>query len=161
MAPVVVGSVIVPLDLDEVAIAPQGHPVADPAPGERAQKAPKHRLGRVVLLGQTHGHPMRASAGYASDAIDAMGTCPGFAATLDATRHLRYQSSPAVREQMPPTTVAFGTRDLLLLRRSWRRNDQLPVRMTERRLRGCGHLPMSNDPVGVAKMITASVSHGS
>lgn len=117
----------------------------------------QYRLGRVLMLGQTHGHPMRTSVQYAVDAIDAMGSCPGFAATLRATRHRRYQSTPALPAQLPPTTVAFGSRDLLLLRRSWRRTDELPIRTTERGLRGCGHLPMADDPAGVVDLITAAV----
>jgi pimeloyl-ACP methyl ester carboxylesterase len=121
----------------------------------------KYRLGRVLLLGQTHGHPTQASAQYAADAIDAMGTCPGFAATLRATRHRRYQSSAELRERLPPATVAFGTRDLLLICRSWRRTDELPTRTTERKLPGCGHLPMSDDPVRVVDLIAASVSSNS
>ena len=43
------------------------------------------RPGRVLVLGQTHGHPARLTSGYARAAIRAMGTCPGFDATLAAT----------------------------------------------------------------------------
>ena len=116
----------------------------------------KYRLGRLLLLGQTHGHPMRTSPEYACAAIEAMGSCPGFPATLGATRHRRYQASSTVRDDMPPTTVAFGTRDLLLLRRSWRRTDQLPTQTAVRELRGCGHVPMADDPAAVVDLITAT-----
>jgi pimeloyl-ACP methyl ester carboxylesterase len=59
---------------------------------------------------------------------------------------------------MPPTTVAFGTRDLLLLRKNWRRTGELPTQAAVRQLRGCGHLPMADDPVGVVDLIRASAS---
>jgi pimeloyl-ACP methyl ester carboxylesterase len=54
-----------------------------------------------------------------------------------------------------PVTVAFGTRDRLLLRGS-RRVDQLPAGAQVVRLPGCGHLPMVDDPEAVAALIIAS-----
>ena len=121
----------------------------------------RFRLGRLVLLGQTHGRPTRVSPEYASAAIEALGTCPGFTSTLGATRHRHYHASPGARDHGPPTTVAFGTRDLLLLRRSWRGTDQLPVQVAVRELPGCGHLPMADDPAAVVSLIEASVTEGS
>jgi pimeloyl-ACP methyl ester carboxylesterase len=113
------------------------------------------------MLGQTHGHPMRVGPEYAAAAIEALGSCPGFEDTLGATRRRRYESTDAIRNQLPPTTVAFGTRDLLLIRRSWRRTQELPTRTTMRKLPGCGHLPMADDPQAVVELITASVGQRS
>ncbi|MFD0854205.1 alpha/beta fold hydrolase, partial [Actinomadura adrarensis] len=58
-----------------------------------------------------------------------------------------------------PTTVAFGSRDLVLVRRS-RRLDELPPGTRVGKLPGCGHVPMSDDPEAVTALIaeTAGVS---
>jgi pimeloyl-ACP methyl ester carboxylesterase len=125
------------------------------------EQVARFRVGRLLLLGQTHGHPMRTSREYACAAIEAMGTCPGLVATLGTTRRRRYRASTEARDRMPPTTVAFGTRDLLLLRRSWRRTDQLPTHTNVRKLEGCGHVPMLDDPTAVVDLITATAGQRS
>src|SRR5262249_61489850 len=80
-----------------------------------------YRLGRALVLGQTHGRPFQMSPGYARTAIRALGTSPGFDATLRATIR-GYRSGPPIGA---PVTVAFGSRDLLLRRRC-RHLDELP-----------------------------------
>ena len=55
-----------------------------------------YRLGRALVLGQTHGRPSRLTPGYARAAIRAMGTCPGFDAALRA-------SAPATAPGRPST----------------------------------------------------------
>ena len=117
-----------------------------------------YRFGRVLILGQSHGRPSLVTADQGRAAIAAMGTCVGFAATLKATAHLRYQATRVDHERLPPTTVAFGSRDLILLRRGWRRTDELPPETVTRTLHRCGHIPMADDPVAVAKLITASAT---
>ena len=119
-------------------------------------RAVDHRLGRVLLLGQSHGRPTRISADQARAAVAALGTSTGFSATLRATTQLRYRGTSLGRDRFPPITVAFGTRDLILARRSWRRLDELPPRTVVRRLPGCGHIPMYDDPDAVAALITAT-----
>ena len=120
-----------------------------------------YRLGRLLLLGQTHGHPMRVSPEYASAAIEAMGTCPGFPGTLHATRHRRYQAPPTMRDRLPSTTVAFGTRDFLLLLRSWRGTQELPTHTAVRQLRAVVSVPMADDPKAVVDLITSTArQHG-
>ena len=112
-----------------------------------------YRVARVLILGQTHGQPARISPEYGRMAIRALGTCPGFDATMRAT-------DPGYRAGAPfdaPVTVAFGSRDRLLLRAS-RRLDQLPPGTPVRTLPGCGHVPMADDPGAVAALITAGAS---
>jgi pimeloyl-ACP methyl ester carboxylesterase len=88
------------------------------------------------------------SADQARAAIRAMGTCPGFDATLDATlkatARLCYLSGPPIDA---PVTMAFGSRDRLLLRRRWRRLDEFPPGTHVGTLVGCGHVPMADDPL--------------
>jgi pimeloyl-ACP methyl ester carboxylesterase len=111
----------------------------------------RFRLGRVLVLGQTHGRPARLTPAYARTAIQAMGTCPGFEATLAATARRRFLATTPVSA---PLTVAFGSRDVLLLpRQSWHL-DQLPAGTKAETLPGCGHVPMADDPAAVAELIT-------
>jgi pimeloyl-ACP methyl ester carboxylesterase len=116
-----------------------------------------HRPGRVLVLGQTHGWPARMTPGQARAAIRAMGTCPGFDATLKATATRRYLSGPAIDA---PVTVAFGSRDLVLLRHQSRHLDELPPGTHLGTLPGCGHIPMADNPPAVTALITASTARG-
>jgi pimeloyl-ACP methyl ester carboxylesterase len=113
-----------------------------------------HPLGRVVVLGQTHGRPARMSPGRARATIRAMGTCPGFDATMRATTLAPYRAGQPVSA---PVTVAFGSRDLLLTRGS-RRLDQLPADVAVGSMPGCGHVPMADSPSAVTKLIVAGAS---
>jgi pimeloyl-ACP methyl ester carboxylesterase len=109
-----------------------------------------YRLGRALILGQTHGRPTRLSAEYARAAIHATGTCPGFDDVLNATVKRRFLATAPIGA---PVTVAFGSRDRLLLRHQSRHLDQLPPGTHVAVLPGCGHLPMADDP----KAVTAAV----
>jgi pimeloyl-ACP methyl ester carboxylesterase len=115
------------------------------------------RLGRILVLGQTHGRPTRTTPDDARASVHAMGTCPGFDATLRATATCCYRSRSPVDA---PVTVAFGSRDLLLLRHQSRHLDELPAHTHQATLPGCGHVPMADDPRGVTALITASTARG-
>lgn len=111
----------------------------------------RFRLGRVLVLGQTHGRPARLTPGYARAAIQAMGTCPGFEATLAATARQGYRATAPITA---PVKLAFGSRDVLLLRGQSRHLDQLPPGIQAETLPRCGHVPMADDPGAVAELIT-------
>jgi pimeloyl-ACP methyl ester carboxylesterase len=113
----------------------------------------RYRLGRVLVLGQTHGRPAALSPDYARETIRSMGGSTGFDATLRATGPRHYE---AVRPVTAPVTIAFGSRDRLLLRRQSRHLDELPAGTVVAELPGCGHVPMSDDPAAVAALIAAS-----
>jgi pimeloyl-ACP methyl ester carboxylesterase len=122
-----------------------------------------YRLGRAVVLGQTHGHPGRLTPQYARAVVQDMGTCTGFEATLRATATRRFLAAGPIDA---PVTVAFGGRDRLLLRRQSRHLDQLPPGTRSESLPGCGHIPMADDPAAVTALIArtagragAAVSH--
>lgn len=117
--------------------------------------AVRYRLGRALALGQTHAHPIRMTAGQARSVIAAMASCPGFDATLAATAHRRYLSGATINA---PVTVAFGSRDVLLLRRQSRRLGELPHSTSVGELPGCGHLPMADNPAAVTALITAATA---
>jgi pimeloyl-ACP methyl ester carboxylesterase len=107
------------------------------------------RLGRTIVLGQTHGHPMRLSAEYARAAVTELGRCPGFDAALAGTAKRHFVATGPITA---PVTVAFGSRDLLL-RRGSRRLGQLPPQTRTEALPGCGHVPIADDPAAVAALI--------
>jgi len=115
----------------------------------------RFRLGRVLVLGQTHGRPARLTPEYARTAIQAMGTCPGFEATLAATARRRFLATAPISA---PVTVAFGSRDVLLLPRQSRHLDQLPAGTKAETLPGCGHVPIADDPAAVAELITRTTA---
>jgi pimeloyl-ACP methyl ester carboxylesterase len=115
----------------------------------------RFRLGRGLVLGQTHGRPFRMSPDYARAAIEAMGTCPGFDATFTAHASRRYVAG---RRIDAPVTVAFGSRDMLLLPHQSRHLDELPPGRQLERLPGCGHVPMADDPAAVVALITMATA---
>jgi pimeloyl-ACP methyl ester carboxylesterase len=113
----------------------------------------RYRVGRVVVLGQTHGRPSRLTAEHARQIIATIAECSGFEDTLDATINIRYLARSPIDA---PVTVAFGSRDRLLLVRQSRHLDQLPAGTRLATLPGCGHVPMSDDPEAVANVILTS-----
>jgi pimeloyl-ACP methyl ester carboxylesterase len=114
-----------------------------------------HRLGRLLVLGQTHGRPSRVTPDQARATIAAMGTATAFDAALAATRHRHYAAGPALGA---PVTVAFGSRDLLLLPGRSRHVDQLPAGSRSAALPGSGHVAMSDSPSAVVALIRASAA---
>jgi pimeloyl-ACP methyl ester carboxylesterase len=117
-----------------------------------------HALGRVIVLGQTHGRPVHVDPERGRAVISAMATCVGFEATLKATSPRRYLAGPPIDI---PVTVAFGSRDWLLLPRQSRHLDQLPPSTRVATLPRCGHVPMSDDPAAVAALIRSQLIGGS
>ncbi len=109
-----------------------------------------HAAGRVLVLGQTHGRPIRMSTERARAAVHALATSPGFDAAFTATLRRSYTPGPAIDV---PVTVAFGGRDILLLARQSRRLDLLPPHTRQAHLPGCGHIPVADDPAAVAELI--------
>jgi pimeloyl-ACP methyl ester carboxylesterase len=123
--------------------------------GRLLSRAVESRLGRIAVLGQTHGRPARMTPEQAKGALRALATAPGFDAALEATLHRHYEAGARFSA---PVTVAFGSRDRLLIRRSYRRLDQLPPDTRVGELPGCGHVPMADDPVAVAALVLASAT---
>ena len=98
---------------------------------------------------------MKLTAEYARAAIRTLGTCPGFDASLKATARRRFLATAPIGA---PVTVAFGSRDVLLLRHQSRHLDQLPPGTDLEVLPGCGHVPMSDNPRAVTALITESAA---
>ena len=115
----------------------------------------RSRVGRWLVFRQTHGRPARLSVPEAVDAIRSLGTSVGFKEAFAATLHRGYLAGPPINA---PVTVAFGSRDLLLPRRSARRLGELPPDHRVVSLPGCGHLPMTDDPEAVVRVIVESAA---
>jgi pimeloyl-ACP methyl ester carboxylesterase len=112
-----------------------------------------YRLGRVLALAQTHGRPARVDPGYARMEIRTFATCPGFKAIMKATKPLHYSAGSGAA-----VSVAFGTRDFLLLPGQSRHYEQLPPASRIGSLPRCGHVPMPDDPEAVAAFIIEACS---
>ncbi|GAB3162070.1 alpha/beta fold hydrolase [Microbispora hainanensis] len=103
--------------------------------------------GRALAMGLLVAHPQRLSREAVVAAATAMRECVGFEETLESMAWVAPPAPPQV-----PVTIAWGDRDRLLPRRQAVR----AARWAGQRallLRGCGHLPMSDDPELVARVI--------
>jgi pimeloyl-ACP methyl ester carboxylesterase len=118
----------------------------------------RYRAGRIAILGQTHGQPSRLTPAYARTAVRAMAGAPGFDVTMKATEPRCYRAGPPIDA---PVTVAFGSRDRLLLPHQSRHLDELPPGTRIGRLPGCGHVPMADNPDAVAALIIAATEGSS
>lgn len=95
------------------------------------------------------GKPERMSAGYARSAMEGLAMATTFEATLDAIE--LHTDAPV--ELAVPTTIAWGTRDVLLLPRQGRRWAEALPGSRLVRLPGLGHTPMPDDPAMVVEVI--------
>ena len=75
-------------------------------------RAPRSRAGRALAAAQVAGHPFRMPYGPVHDTVHALATAPGFRETLRALEKTRFTDGAAITV---PVTVAFGTRDRVLL----------------------------------------------
>ncbi|MEU0399650.1 alpha/beta fold hydrolase [Streptomyces sp. NPDC006197] len=105
--------------------------------------------GRTALTSTIYARPGRRSPEAVVAETLALRQATGFHQTLAAGRAALFRDDvPAV-----PVTVAWGTRDRLLLRRQGiRAKHALPAARLVR-LPGCGHVPMNDDPALVARVI--------
>ncbi|GII29407.1 alpha/beta fold hydrolase [Planotetraspora mira] len=123
---------------------------AEATRGEGAAALASSKAGKAVALGLLMAKPSRVPADAMLAAVEALRGCVGFDATLDACAWMGPPPPPKV-----PITIAWGEHDRLLPRRQAVR----AARWSQERvmlLSGCGHLPMSDDPALVARVILDS-----
>ncbi|MEU5218545.1 alpha/beta fold hydrolase [Streptomyces sp. NPDC020807] len=127
--------------------AMRGAALALPVPA--IERLSRTAAGRTVLTSTIYARPGRRSPEAVVAETLALRGATGFHQTLAAGR------GTAFRDDVPdlPVTIAWGTRDRLLLRRQGvRAKNALPgARLV--RLPGAGHVPMSDDPALVARVI--------
>ncbi|MFF1509712.1 alpha/beta fold hydrolase [Streptomyces sp. NPDC058326] len=105
--------------------------------------------GRTALASSIYARPGRRSPEAVYAETLALRGAAGFRQTLEAGGSVRF------RDDVPgvPVTVAWGSRDRLLLPRQGVRAKQTLPGARLVRLPGCGHVPMSDDPALVARVI--------
>ncbi|PBC71270.1 pimeloyl-ACP methyl ester carboxylesterase [Streptomyces sp. TLI_235] len=118
-------------------------------PQPAVERLARSAAGRALLVSSIYARPGRRSPEGAIDETRALREATGFAPTLAAGRRVRFTGDvPGV-----PVTIAWGSRDRLLVRRQGvRALREIPgARLV--RLPGCGHVPMSDDPALVGRVI--------
>jgi pimeloyl-ACP methyl ester carboxylesterase len=119
--------------------------------------APRTRPGRALAAMQVSGHPFQVPYEPARDTVHAMASAPGFRETLRALEKDRFTDGAEITV---PVTVAFGTRDRVLLPGVARHRDELPDQTRWVRLRGCGHISMIDDPDATAELLLRASDPG-
>jgi pimeloyl-ACP methyl ester carboxylesterase len=106
--------------------------------------------GRRLGLSLFVARPERLSADEAAENTSALAHAPWFDETLPSLRPLDF---PPDREIGVPLTIAWGSKDRLLLPRQARRAARAIPRARVLMLQGCGHVPTWDDPEQVASVI--------
>jgi pimeloyl-ACP methyl ester carboxylesterase len=120
--------------------------VAGPGPVAALSSTP---AGKAIAMGLLVAKPSQVGDEALLAASGALRTCPGFDETLESLAWITPPAPPKA-----PITIAWGEHDRLLPRRQAVRAARWAGRRVKI-LQGCGHLPMSDDPALVAKVILA------
>lgn len=117
--------------------------------GDRAESFARTRAGRNVMYGLLCAHPARVSADQA------MGDARAFRYARPALKVLLEAAEPFDREipQDVPVTVAWAARDLVLPPWQAARAREVLPHGEHLMMRGVGHVPMTDDPVHVARIL--------
>ncbi|MGA6223824.1 alpha/beta fold hydrolase [Streptomyces umbrinus] len=113
------------------------------------ERLSRSAAGRTVLTSSIYARPGRRSPEAVVAETLALANAQGFAETLRAGGSVQFSDDvPGL-----PVTVAWGTRDRILVRRQGIRAKQIIPRARLVRLPGCGHVPMNDDPALVARVV--------
>ncbi|KOV59572.1 alpha/beta hydrolase [Streptomyces sp. NRRL WC-3618] len=113
------------------------------------ERLSRSAAGRTVLTSTIYARPGRRSPEAVVAETLALANAQRFAETLRNGRDVRFTDDvPGL-----PVTVAWGTRDMLLVRRQGIRAKRIIPKARLIRLPGCGHVPMNDDPALVARVI--------
>ncbi|MER8045536.1 alpha/beta fold hydrolase [Streptomyces sp. NPDC094032] len=125
----------------------RGAALAMPVP--LIERLSRSAAGRTVLTSTIYARPGRRSPEAAVAETLALRSATGFHQTLSTGGSVLFTDDvPDV-----PVTVAWGTRDRLLLRRQGVRAKRVVPGARLVRLPGCGHVPMNDDPALVSRVI--------
>jgi pimeloyl-ACP methyl ester carboxylesterase len=118
----------------------------------RALDAPQRTaIGRTLTQGHLFARPWRLPAEEAIRATHNLADSPGFDATLPEVAAFDWGHG----DLDAAVTVAWGTRDWLLVPRQGRRARRRMPHAKHVWLRGCGHVPTWDDPEQVAGVLLA------
>ncbi|MFF3660897.1 alpha/beta fold hydrolase [Streptomyces olivochromogenes] len=113
------------------------------------ERLSRSAAGRAALTSTIYARPGRRSPEAVVAETLALAHAEGFADTLRAGTGVQFTDDiPGL-----PVTVAWGTRDRLLVRRQGIRAKHIIPQARLVRLPGCGHVPMNDDPALVARVI--------
>ncbi|WP_141203815.1 alpha/beta fold hydrolase [Streptomyces griseorubiginosus] len=113
------------------------------------ERLSRSAAGRTMLTSTIYARPgLRAPEAVVAETL-ALVRATGFDETLRSGTAVQFT------EDVPglPVTVAWGTRDMLLVRRQGVRAKRIIPKARLVRLPGCGHCPMNDDPALVARVI--------
>ncbi|MGW4779719.1 alpha/beta fold hydrolase [Streptomyces filamentosus] len=127
--------------------AMRGAALALPAP--LIDRLSRTAAGRTALTSTIYARPARRSPEAVVAETLALREAAGFHQTLASGRDVLF------RDDLPslPVTIAWGTRDRLLLRRQGLRAKRTVPGARLVRLPDCGHVPMNDDPALVARVL--------
>jgi pimeloyl-ACP methyl ester carboxylesterase len=106
--------------------------------------------GRRMALNLFVAHPERITAADAAASTRALAGAPWFDETLPALHAMEFTGGDGIEV---PVTVAWGSKDRLLRPRQARRAGHAIPRARLISLRGCGHVPATDDPEQVARVL--------
>ncbi|WP_097955864.1 MULTISPECIES: alpha/beta fold hydrolase [unclassified Streptomyces] len=113
------------------------------------ERLSRSAAGRAALTSTIYARPGRRSPEAVVAETLALRGATGFHQTLEAGRGLLFGDDV----KGVPVSVAWGTRDRILLRRQGVRAKRVIPDARLVRLPGCGHVPMNDDPALVARVI--------
>ena len=111
------------------------------------------RIGRAGFMLQAMGRPWRMPHDAAVSAVLNLVNSPGLRPMFDAAAASRFSGGTNLAI---PITVAFGSRDPIMMSPRVRMRDELPQHVHWASLRGCGHVPMYDDPEQVVDLVLAT-----
>jgi pimeloyl-ACP methyl ester carboxylesterase len=120
--------------------------------GPQLQRVVQSPLGRQATIGLMYGRPARRDGAEAAEDLVQLARAPGWEATLPMSREYAFRDGGELRV---PVTIGWGTRDRLLIPRQAERARAMLPQGRHVPLPGCGHIPMSDDPEGVAALLLA------
>jgi pimeloyl-ACP methyl ester carboxylesterase len=123
--------------------------IAERMPLPVVERLARTAVGRAALTSTIYARPTRRSPEAVVAETLALARATGFTQTLRAGTGIQFTDDvPGI-----PVTLAWGTRDRLLIRRQGVRAKHIIPRARLVRLPGCGHCPMNDDPALVARVI--------
>ncbi|MFE1457231.1 alpha/beta fold hydrolase [Streptomyces sp. NPDC058735] len=118
-------------------------------PPPLVERLARPAIGRALLTSTIYARPGRRSPEAVIAETRALADAQGFSETLRSGRTVRFTDDIVGT----PVTVAWGSRDRLLVPRQGVRAKKVIPRARLVRLPGCGHVPMNDDPALVARVV--------
>ncbi|MGW0334938.1 alpha/beta fold hydrolase [Streptomyces sp. NPDC003011] len=123
--------------------------IAERMPLPLVERLARSAAGRAALTSTIYARPGRRSPEAVVAETLALARATGFTETLRAGTSVQFtEDVPGI-----PVTLAWGTRDWLLVPRQGVRAKRIIPRARLVRLPGCGHVPMNDDPALVARVL--------